>query len=200
MASIVAAAPISMDVFVEKQARTDAVVNIVLAGGINYWLTRGLAFVPGTLPPGDTDPSLGGTLVGIAVLMSILLTLIVYPVTVSQRKAGRVVPALPADTRVGFAPFLLALKHLALTLIPAVLIGMVLQAMAPDLGFAPLVFVAIVTIIAAVLAPGLAPNRAVSRIMSMWMLRIRTGCSITKNGRTRLRLRRISGCRNRGVL
>ena len=52
----------------------------------------------------------------------------------------------------GFAPFLLALKHLALTLIPAVLIGMVLQAMAPDLGFAPLVFVAIVTIIAAVLA------------------------------------------------
>ena len=152
MATVVTAAPIAMDAFIEKQARTDAVVNIVLAGGINYWLTKGLAFVPGTLPPGDTDPSLGGTLVGIAVLMSILLTLIVYPVTVSQRKAGKIVPGLAADTRVGFAPFLLALKHLALTLVPAVLIGMVLQAVAPDLRFAPLVFTAIVTIIAAVLA------------------------------------------------
>ena len=152
MATVATAAPITMDAFVEKQARTDAVVNIVLAGGINYWLTRDLAFVPGTLPVGDTDPSLGGTLVGIAVLMSILLTLIVYPVTVSQRKAGKVVPGLSADTKVGFAPFLLVLKHLALTLVPALLIGALLQMVAPDLHFAPLVFTAIVTIIAAVLA------------------------------------------------
>jgi hypothetical protein len=152
MATTIAATPTTMDAYIEKQARGDAVVNIVLAGGINYWLTRDMAFVPGTLPIGDTDPSLGGTLVGIAVLMSILLTLIVYPITVSQRKAGKVVPGLPADTKVGFAPFLLVLKHLALTLIPAVLIGVVLQAVAPDLRFAPLVFVAIVTIIAAVLA------------------------------------------------
>jgi len=42
MATTIAAAPISMDTFVEKQARGDAVVNIVLAGGINYWLTRDL--------------------------------------------------------------------------------------------------------------------------------------------------------------
>ncbi|WP_417613752.1 hypothetical protein [Parasphingorhabdus sp.] len=152
MATVAAAAPMSMDAFVEKQARGDAVVNIVLAGGINYWLTRNLAFVPGTLPFGDTNPSLGGTLVGIAVLMSILLTLIVYPITVSQRKAGKIVPGLAADTRVGFAPFGLALKHLVLTLIPAVLIGLVLESAAPDLRFAPWVFIALVTIIAAVLA------------------------------------------------
>jgi len=152
MATTIAATPISMDVFVEKQARGDALVNIVLAGGINYWLTRDLAYVPGTLPLGNTDPSLGGTMVGIAVLMSLLLTLIVYPITVSQRKSGKIMPGLPADTRAGFAPFLLALKHLVLTLVPAVLIGMLLQAVAPDLRFAPLVFTAIVTIIAAVLA------------------------------------------------
>jgi len=42
MATTVAAAPIGMDAFIEKQARGDAVVNIVLAGGINYWLTRDL--------------------------------------------------------------------------------------------------------------------------------------------------------------
>ena len=152
MATSIAAAPISMDGFIEKQARGDAAVNIVLAGGINYWLTRDLPYVPGTLPLGNTDPSLGGTLVAIAVLMSILLTLIVYPITVSQRKSGKMMPGLPADTRVGFAPFLLALKHLALTLVPAVLIAIVLQSVAPDLRFSPLVFTAIVTIIAAVLA------------------------------------------------
>jgi hypothetical protein len=152
MATSIAAAPVTMDAFIEKQARGDAVVNIVLAGGINYWLTRDLAFVPGTLPFGDSAPSLGGTLVGIAVLMSILLTLIVYPITVSQRKSGKLVPGLAKDTRVGFAPFLLALKHLVLTLVPAVLIGMVLQGAAPDLSFSPLVFTGIVTIIAAVLA------------------------------------------------
>ncbi|MEQ8741650.1 hypothetical protein [Parasphingorhabdus sp.] len=152
MATTIAATPTTMDAYIEKQARGDAVVNIVLAGGINYWLTRDLAFVPGTLPLGDSDPNLGGTLVGIAVLMSILLTLIVYAITVSQRKSGKVVPGLAKDTRVGFAPFLLALKHLVLTLVPAVLIGMVLQGAAPDLSFSPLVFTAMVTIIAAVLA------------------------------------------------
>ena len=152
MATLIAAAPISMDAFIEKQARGDVVVNIVLAGGINYWLTRDLPFVPATLPLGDSAPNLGGTLVGIAVLMSLLLTLIVYGITVSQRKSGKIAPGLPADTRFGFAPFLLALKHLAMTLIPAVLIGMALQGAAPDLRFPPLVFTAMVTIIAAVLA------------------------------------------------
>lgn len=152
MATSIAAAPISMDAFIEKQARGDAVVNIVLAGGINYWLTLDLAYVPGTLPLGNTDPSLGGTLVGIAVLMSLLLTLIVYLVTVSQRKAGKIMPGLPADRRVGFAPFLLALKHLLLTLVPAVLIGVILQSVAPGLRFSPLVFTTMVTLIAAVLA------------------------------------------------
>ena len=152
MATLIAAAPITMDAFIEKQARTDAVVNIVLAGGINYWLTRDLPFVPATLPFGDSAPNLRGTLVGIAVLMSLLLTLIVYGVTVSQRKAGKIAPGLPADIRIGFAPFLLALKHLMMTLIPAVLIGMALQGATPDLRFSPLVFTAMVTIIAAVLA------------------------------------------------
>ncbi|MEO9601409.1 hypothetical protein [Parasphingorhabdus sp.] len=152
MAGSKSAAAISMDAFVEKQARGDAVVNIVLAGGINYWLTRDLPFVPATLPFGDSAPNLGGTLVAIAVLMSLLLTLIVYAITVSQRKSGKITPGLAVDSRAGFAPFLLALKHLAMTLIPAVLIGMVLQSATPDLRFSPLVFTAMVTVIAAVLA------------------------------------------------
>ncbi len=152
MATRIAAAPISMDAFIEKQARGDAVVNIVLAGGINYWLTRDLAFVPATLPFGDSAPNLGGTLIAIAVLMSLMLTLIVYLITVSQRKSGKIEPGLPADTRVGFAPFVLALKHLGMTLIPAFLIGMVLQGAGPELRFTPTAFTVIVTIIAAVLA------------------------------------------------
>ena len=152
MAATIAAAPVPMDAFVEKQARADAVVNIVLAGGINYWLTRDLPFVPAVLPFGDPAPNLGGTLIAIAVLMSLLLTLIVHAITVSQRKAGKISPGLPADTRVGFAPFVLALKHLAMTLTPAFLITMVLQGAAADLRFSPLVFTLIVTVVAAVLA------------------------------------------------
>ncbi len=143
---------ISMDAFIEKQARTDAVVNIVLAGGINYWLTRGLPFVPGTLPFGDPAPNLGGTLIAIAVLMSILLTLIVYAITVSQRKSGKIAPDLPPAVRAGFAPVALTLKHLALTLVPAIIIGIILQTAAPDLRFSPVLFIVIVTVIAAVLA------------------------------------------------
>ena len=150
--NVAAAAPITMDAYIEKQARGDAVVNIVLAGGINYWLTRDLAFVPATLPFADSAPNLDGTLIAIAVLMSILLTLIVYPITVSQRKSGKVTPELAADTRVGFAPFILAFKHLAMTLIPAFLIVMVLQGAGPELRFTPMAFTVIVTIIAAVLA------------------------------------------------
>ena len=152
MATKVHATPITMDAFVEKQARGDAAVNIVLAGGINYWLTRDLAFVPATLPFGDPAPNLGGTLIAIAVLMSLLLTLIVYAITVSQRKSGKVEPGLPADRRAGLAPFVLALKHLGMTLIPAFLIGMVLQGAGPELRFSPMVFTLIVTVIAAVLA------------------------------------------------
>ena len=146
------AAPTPMDAYVEKQARGDAVVNIVLAGGINYWLTRDLPFVPAVLPFGDPAPNLGGTLIAIAVLMSLLLTLIVHAITVSQRKAGKIVPGLAADIRTGFAPVVLALKHLGFTLIPAFLITMVLQGAAADLQFTPLVFTVIVTIVAAVLA------------------------------------------------
>jgi len=142
----------SMDAFIEKQARTDAVVNIVLAGGINYWLTRGLPFVPGTLPFGDPAPNLGGTLIAIAVLMSILLTLIVYAITVSQRKSGKIIPGLPPAVRAGFAPVALTLKHLALTLVPAIIIGIVLRTAAPELRFSPVLFIVIVTVIAAVLA------------------------------------------------
>lgn len=152
MADKIGAAPISMDAFVEKQARGDVVVNIVLAGGINYWLTRDIAFVPATLPFGDPAPNLGGTLVAIAVLMSVLLTLIVYGITVSQRKSGKIEPGLPADRRAGMAPFVLALKHLGYTLIPAFLIGMILQGAAPELHFTGTMFTIIVTIVAAVLA------------------------------------------------
>ena len=150
--NVAAAAPTTMDAFIEKQARADAVVNIVLAGGINYWLTRDLPFVPATLPFGDSAPNLGGTLIAIAVLMSLMLTLIVYAITVSQRKSGKLTPGLAADTRVGFAPFVLTFKHLAMTLIPAFLIVMVLQGAGPELRFTPMAFTVIVTIIAAVLA------------------------------------------------
>ena len=152
MATSIAAAPVTMDAYVEKQARVDALVNIVLAGGINYWLTRDLAFVPATLPFGDPAPNLGATLVAIAVLMSLLLTLIVYAITVSQRKSGKVEPRLPADRGMGLAPFVLALNHLGMTLIPAFLIGMILQGAAPELRFSPLIFTLIVTVVAAVLA------------------------------------------------
>ncbi|WP_321327738.1 hypothetical protein [uncultured Parasphingorhabdus sp.] len=152
MASSATAPPVTMEAFVEKQARTDAVVNIILAGGINYWLTRDLAFVPATLPLGDSAPNLGGTLVAIAVLMSLMLTLIVYAITVSQRKSGKVAPGLAADSRAGFAPFVLALKHLAMTLIPAFLIVMVLQGAGPELRFTPMAFTAVVTIVAGLLA------------------------------------------------
>ena len=81
-----------------------------------------------------------------------MLTLIVYAITVSQRKSGKVEPGLPADRRAGLAPFVLALKHLGMTLIPAFLIGMVLQGAGPELRFSPMVFTLIVTVIAAVLA------------------------------------------------
>ncbi|WP_417622640.1 hypothetical protein [Parasphingorhabdus sp.] len=152
MATNIAAVPTTMDAFIEKQARADAVVNIVLAGGINYWLTRDLPFIPAVLPFGDPAPNLGGTLIAIAVLMSVLLSLIVWAITVSQRKAGKIVPGLLADTRSGFTPLVLALKHLMFTLVPAILIVMILQGAAPELRFSPMVFTAIVTVIAAVLA------------------------------------------------
>ncbi len=141
-----------MESYIEKQARGDAIVNIVLAGGINYWLTRDLAFVPATLPFGDPAPNLGGTLVAIAVLMSLLLTPIVYAITVSQRKSGKIAPGLPAEARGGFVPVLLTLKHLVLTLAAAVIIVVILQSAAPYLLFAPLLFTLIVTVIAAILA------------------------------------------------
>ncbi len=146
------AAPMSMEHFVRKQAMADAIVNIVLTAGVNYPLTRLLPFVPGSLPFGDTNPSLGGTLVAISVLMSVFLTLIVYTLTVAQRKAGKILPALPTTARAGFAPWALVLKHLALTLIPAIVVSMILHTTAPNLRLPPLLFVAIATVIAATAA------------------------------------------------
>ena len=147
---ITTAVPVSIDSFIKKQAVADAIVNIVLTGGVNYWLTYRLPFVPGTLPIGNPAPNLGGTFLGIAVLMSVFLTLIVFAITVSQRKAGKIVPGLPASTRAGFAPWWLMAKHLALALILAITAGVILHSSAPDLRLSPLMFTLIATVVAAV--------------------------------------------------
>ena len=140
--------PQAFDAFVRKQATADAIVNIVLTGGINYMLTRKLDAVPLVLPFGNSAPNLGGTAIAIAVLMSILLTLIVFLITVSQRKSGRIMPGLPANARSGGTLAMLVGKHLAITLGLALTLNVVASKFAADVQFSPLAFTALATIIA----------------------------------------------------
>lgn len=140
--------PQAFDAFVRKQAVADVIVNIVLTGGINYLLTRKLDAVPLVLPFGNSAPNLAGTAIAIAVLMSILLTLIVFAITVSQRKAGRIVPGLPATVRSGAILAKLVGKHLAITLIPAIVLTVLAGKFAPETRMSPVVFVLLATAIA----------------------------------------------------
>ena len=143
---------LAMDTYVRKQAIGDVVVNVVLTVLINGWLTHGLASVPGSLPMGDTAPNVGGTLVGIAVLQSLLLTPIVFAMTVAQRKAGKVLPALDPGVRTGMASARLTLIHVAVTLIAALVLGSILKAVAPDLQLSRWGFVGLAGLISGLLA------------------------------------------------
>ena len=143
---------LAMDTYVRKQAIGDVVVNVVLTVLINGWLTHGLASVPGSLPMGDTAPNVGGTLVGIAVLQSLLLTPIVFAMTVAQRKAGKVLPALDPGVRTGMASARLTLIHVAVTLIAALVLGGILKAVAPDLQLSRWGFVGLAGLISGLLA------------------------------------------------
>lgn len=147
-----AAEALAMDGYVRKQAIGDTVVNVVLTVAINAALTSGLATVPGSLPFGNTAPNLGGTLVGIAVLQSLLLTPIVFALTVSQRKAGKVAPRLDPDVRTGATAGRLTLIHFALTLIGALVLGAAIKGLAPDLALSRWGFVGLAGVISGALA------------------------------------------------
>ena len=144
--------PLAMDAYVRKQAIGDVVVNFVLTVLINGGLTHGLATIPGSLPFGNTAPNLGGTLVGIAVLQSLMLTPIVFALTVAQRKAGKVAPPLDPGVRSGMASARLTLIHCAVTLVGAIVLGAILKSVAPDLQLPRWGFVGLAGVIAGLLA------------------------------------------------
>ena len=146
------AGTLAMDTYVRKQAIGDVVVNAGLTVLINGWLTGGHALVPGSLPFGDTAPNVGGTLVGIAVLQSLLLTPIVFALTVAQRKAGKVAPPLDPAVRSGMASARLTLIHCAMTLVGAIVLGAMLKAVAPDLQLPRWGFVGLAGMISGLLA------------------------------------------------
>ena len=146
------AVTVPFEAFVKKQAIADAIVNIVLAGGINYALSRNMEAVPLVLPFGNTAPNLCGTILSTSVLMSILLTIIVFPITVAQRKSGKVDPGLPADTRYAGVMWRLVAKHLLFTLPPAIGLSVLAGMVAPNLNFSPPVFAALTVVIAATMA------------------------------------------------
>ena len=143
---------IPFEAFAKRQAITDAVINIVLAGGGNYLLSRHLGEVPLTRAFGDSAPSLFGALISTSVLMSLLLTIIVFAIAVAQRKHGKVSPALPADTRGAGAGLRLAFSHLIMTLLPTLGLTVLASRIAPNASLSPLVFASLVAAIAAVAA------------------------------------------------
>ena len=145
-------AALPFESFVKKQAKADAIVNIVLAGGINYMLSRNMAAVPLVLPFGNTAPNLCGTILSTSILMSILLTVIVFVITVAQRKSGKIDPSLPVDTHYASVMWRLVVKHLLYTLIPTIGLSLLAGKLAPDVSFSPPVFAALTVIIAATMA------------------------------------------------
>ncbi|WP_295635404.1 hypothetical protein [Novosphingobium sp.] len=152
MTQAAGAAALPMEAYAHKQAIGDVIVNFVLTVLINGWLTGGMASIPGSLPMGNTAPNLGGTLVGIAFFQSLLLTPIVFAMTVAQRKAGKVMPPLDPGVRGGGAATRLTLLHLAVTLVGAIVLGMVIKALAPDLALSRWGFVGLAGVIAGALA------------------------------------------------
>ena len=152
MTQATGAEALAMGAFVRKQAIGDVIVNFVLTAVINGWLTHGLVTIPGSLPMGDTAPNLGGTLVGIAVLESLLLTPIVFLITVAQRKSGKVSPPLDPGVRAGGAAARLTLLHVAVALVGAIVLGTVIHALAPELTLPRWGFVGLAGVISGVLA------------------------------------------------
>ena len=144
--------PLPMGAYARKQAIGDVIVNFVLTVLINGALTHGLATIPGSLPMGDTAPSLGGTLVGIAFFESLLLTPIVFLLTLAQRKSGKVMPPLDPGVRGGGAATRLTLLHLAVTVVGAIVLGVVIKALAPNLALSRWGFVGLVGVISGALA------------------------------------------------
>ena len=140
------------EAFAKRQAITDAVINIVLAGGGNYLLSRHLGEVPLTRAFGDSAPSLFGALIATSVLMSIFLTLIVFAITVAQRKSGKVMPPLSADTHGRGASFRLAFLHLLITLPPIIGLNLLVATAGQGVTLSPFVFALITAAIAAVAA------------------------------------------------
>ena len=140
------------EAFAKRQAITDAVINIVLAGGSNYLLSRHLGEVPLTRAFGNNAPSLFGALIATSVLMSIFLTLIVFAITVAQRKSGKVMPPLSADTQGRGTVFRLAFLHLLITLPPVIGLNLLAATVGQGVTLPPLVFALITAAIAAVAA------------------------------------------------
>ena len=140
------------EAFAKRQAITDAVINIVLAGGGNYLLSRHLSEVPLTRAFGDSAPSLFGALIATSVLMSIFLTLIVFTITVAQRKSGKIMPQLSAETHTRSAAFRLAFLHLLITLPPVIGLNLLAPTARDGVTLPPLVFALITAAIAAVAA------------------------------------------------
>jgi hypothetical protein len=140
------------DAYVRRQRWTDVVINIVLIALPNWLLMRHETAVPLWRRFGDTAPSLMGTLVSIAFLLSLLLTVIVYGVTVAQRKSGKVEPVLPVNTRWFVSALKLAVKHIGIVFLPTLLAAILLQAANIQAELPPVVVVAIATIFGAVLA------------------------------------------------
>lgn len=145
-------APLPFETFVNRQRWTDVVVNIVLIAGPNYFLLRHEAAIPLWRAFGDIRPALMGSLVTIALLLSFLLTFIVFGVTVAQRKAGKIAPALAAGTPWAGSALLRALKHVGLVFVPVLLLAVVLSLAGVQHLFSPWAVIAIVTCFGAFLA------------------------------------------------
>lgn len=140
MASLTTTPALPFVRFARKQAITDAVINVILAGGGNYFAARRLTDVPLTRGFGDAAPSLFGALMTTAVLMRLLLTLIVFAITVHQRKAGKVAPPLAADVRYGGVMWWLVLVHLIITVPIVIGLGLVVGPVAPGFSLSPGMF------------------------------------------------------------
>lgn len=142
----------SGETYVRKQAIGDVIVNVVLTVLINGWLTVGLATIPGSLPFGSTAPSLGGTFFGIALFESLLLTPIVFALTVFQRKAGKVAPPLAPDARFGAASARRTVAHLVITIAAAIAIGALVTSVSPGLQLPRVAFLGLAGLTAGALA------------------------------------------------
>ncbi len=145
-------AALPFDRFVQRQRWTDVVVNIILIAVPNYFLLRHETAIPLWCALGDIRPALMGSLVTIALLLSFLLTFIVFGVTVAQRKAGKIAPPLAAETKWAGAALVLALKHVGLVFVPMLLLAILLSLAGVQRLFSPSAVIVIITCFGAFLA------------------------------------------------